>query len=118
MASVSNSPTQNPKPLFQKDPNRHYVMVEKDNGDYESPLYDLLSKGSLVDPSKTMYREESEDPKVTGHRRRVLLSCSKEDHEKHLANSIADAKTHKIDPSAKGASDYTRFEDSSGVFES
>lgn len=58
---------------FKKDPNLHYVLVEKDpplnsKVDYTSPIEEMQDRG---------YSIVTEDQKVTGNRRKVLMAIDK-----------------------------------------
>jgi hypothetical protein len=62
-------------------PDRRYLKVQRDvpSLQYESPLEKFLDMPSPSNPGELMYRQESEDSRVTGSRQMVTISCSVED---------------------------------------
>jgi hypothetical protein len=91
MSTPTRTQTRAPE-RFVKDPERHYLRVQKDGVSWEGTLEDYLGMESPTKPGEDMYRQESDDRKVTGDRRMVLLSCSKADYEAHQAQADAKAK--------------------------
>jgi hypothetical protein len=72
---------------FEKDPARHYTLVERESAkvpEYDSPYDDMVSQGGG-------YRVESDDRTVTGNRRLVLVSCPIEDHLQRLQDATKEA---------------------------
>jgi hypothetical protein len=83
MRTVSNQTEVTRRPRFDFKPDRHYVLVEAPSDKWDGNQLDELS--DLVDPATGdfAYREEArgtdaEGRRVTGSRRMVMLSCSKE----------------------------------------
>lgn len=84
----SNEGSRVPQRAFQRDPEKHYVLVEKRNplgSDYESPVEDYLggAKNGLV------YELVSEERGVTGHSGKMLLACDRKEWEAAEAERVA-----------------------------
>lgn len=65
---------------FQRDPDKHYVLVERRNplgSDFESQIEDYLggSKNGII------YEIASEEKGVTGHSGKALLCCDRKEFE-------------------------------------
>jgi hypothetical protein len=76
----SNEGSRVPQKSFQRDPDKHYVLVERRNPmgpDYDSPVEDYLggAKNGIV------YDIVSEDRAVTGHSGKVLMACDRKEWE-------------------------------------
>lgn len=84
----------NPSSLALKtlDWNKYwYVRVEKDSPKWEGSMDEYLDRPSIIDPSKPMYELHSDDRKITGSNRMVILRCSIEDHVADQARIAHDA---------------------------
>lgn len=96
-----------------RDPNRHYVLVQKDcrvgDGDYISPLYELLDKMSHTTPGEMMYRLDSEDVRETGNSAMILISCSNDDYNmvQKLNAAEAESRGSAVKSSADGTMEET-----------
>ena len=65
---------------FKRDPNRHYLLVEHDRGDYES-LIDFYLSEMLDKSGDTPYIDHGYIPGECKSKRQSLLSCSKAYYE-------------------------------------
>lgn len=85
------SSTRNPQFAgLEIDPNRSYVVVQRENDSFESMADQLLDQPSLTGEGE-MYREEKAPRAVLGNRKYMLLSCAKEDHDKVLMENHKEA---------------------------
>jgi hypothetical protein len=89
------------------DPERHYVAVQKPEGEWDGPQLDRLLDETLADGTDA-YRIEADGEKdrdqrrMTGHRHMVILSCPKEhmDQKMRAAAKASHANAHAIKPNA------------------
>ncbi len=78
--------------------NFHYVKIQKDSKDWESNIDEYLDKPSHTDPTKPMYVLATEDRRLTGSSRMVLLKCSIDDYvaDQKIIVEAAQAKQRSV----------------------
>jgi len=96
------------QPRFRYEPDRHYVSCEAPNGQWDGDGLDRLL--DMVDPETGVeaYRIEAsgdtaEGRRVTGDRRKVLISCSKE-----FADRVSQANSNQSQELAASVATETR----------
>ena len=86
--AIVKSQTEAPRGRITRDPDRHYIKVERDDPHfaYDSPLHEFLDMSSIENPDEPMYRIDSESARDTGSSQMILMSCSKADNKLFIEN--------------------------------
>jgi hypothetical protein len=86
---------------MELDPNRSYTVVQRESEGYESLADSLLDQPSPTGAGQ-MYTEEKTPGAVLGNRKFMLLSCSKEDHDRMLMDNHKEAMGREYGLNDKG----------------